>query len=418
MVDLSKMKPIGRKLWVKKKWDAYQGSKVCTAIKAATKAYEEPTSKEMECVLDKPKWRATIDRKVNYLLARKPVCKDHQEELDDMLDFIRESAKQLLLRRSLVWVVQGDGESIDPKPYIMNNTIVIYSDEYKEVPIAYIRKYVDVEVDALTGTETEVEYFECYYESDEVWHRDTFCYTKDSEDREDTLKQAPLFIELGKTGDAPLFAYVQKLLEAFDHVLEHQDNTVVKNTKPLVEVRGYTGTPDEDLESAINVDGIAKVDGNGGVTIHTRSMDSASIDLWARRLLQEYYEATATVGKENELSYAQSGKAMDRLFVDMENSARETARTLEIALKAYFKYKDGVDVDIIWNTDRPIDDAEIINAIAASRGLVSDLTLLEQHPWVDDVEEEQKRLEKQQMGGFEELKESGEGDDDELYDHW
>ena len=109
---------------------------------------------------------------------------------------------------------------------------------------------------------------------------------------------------------------------------------------------------------------------------------------------------------------------MDRLFVDMENSARETARTLEIALKAYFKYKDGVDVDIIWNTDRPIDDAEIINAIAASRGLVSDLTLLEQHPWVEDVEEEQKRLEKQQMGGFEELKESGEGDDDGLYDNW
>lgn len=418
MVDLSKMKPIGRKLWVKKKWDTYQVSKVCAAIKAATKAYDEPTSKEMECVFDKPKWRTTIDRKVDYLLARKPLCKDHQDELDSLLDFIRESAKQLLLRGSLVWVVQGDGASIDPKPYIMNNTLVVYSDEYKEVPIAYIRKYVDVEVDALTGAETEVEYFECYYEGGEVWHRDTFCYTKDNEDKEDTLKQAPLFVELGKTGDAPLFAYVQRLLEAFDHILKHQDETVVKNTTPLTEVRGYTGTPNEDLVSAINVDGIAKVDGNGGVTIHTRSMDSASIDLWAKRLLQEYYEATATVGKENELAYAQSGKAMDRLFIDMENSAREMAHTLEVALKAYFKYKDNADVDIIWNTDRPIDDAEIINAIAASRGLVSDLTLLEQHPWVDDVNEEQRRLEKQQMAGFEDLTESKEDDDDGLDGDW
>ena len=226
------------------------------------------------------------------------------------------------------------------------------------------------------------------------------------------LEEQPLFIELGKTGDAPLFAYVDKLLVAFDHIMRHQDKTVEKNTKPLVEVRGYSGTSDDDLAYAIDELSIARTDGNGGVTIHSRSMDSAAIDLWAKRLLQEWYEATCTVGKENELQYAVSGKAMDRLFVDMENSARELAHVLEQALKAYFEYIGYEDVDIVWNTDRPVDDASIIQAIASSRGLLSDRTLIEQHPWVDDVDEELRRLEEQNASGFNDLMDTHDSGED------
>ena len=419
MIDLASLKPIGRKLWTKQKWDTYQVSRVAKAIDTSVKVYDDPTNEKFAEVFDKPKWKVTIDRKVNYLMARPPICKEEQDRLDSLQDFIRESAKQLLLRGSLVWIVQGDGENPDPMPFIMNNTIVVYKDEYKEEPAAFIRKYVDVELDELTGSETDIDYFECYYESAGIWHRDTWCYAKDNADRQETLQDAPLFIELDKTGTAPLFAYVDKLLMAFDNLLKHQDTTVQKNTKPLIEIRGYTGTPEEDLNTAINEVGIAKVDGNGGVVIHSRSMDSGSIDVWGRRLMQEYYEATATVGKENELQYAQSGKAMDRLFIDMENSARELAHTLEDALKQYFAYIGAGDVDIIWNTDRPIDDAEIINGIAASRGLVSDETLLEQHPWVEDVKEEMKRLEAQQSTGFEDLMEgAGHGPEEDDEQNW
>ena len=104
-----------------------------------------------------------------------------------------------------------------------------------------------------------------------------------------------------------------------------------------------------------------------------------------------------------ELQYAQSGKAMDRLFIDMENSARALAHVLETALIRYFEVIGYEDVDIIWNTDRPVDDLEIMNGINASRGLVSDRALLEQHPWVDDIEEELKRREQEAIGGMDDL---------------
>ena len=72
-------------------------------------------------------------------------------------------------------------------------------------------------------------------------------------------------------------------------------------------------------------------------------------------------------------------------------------------MKQFFESAYGAEVDIVWNTDRPVDDAAIISAIAQSRGLVSDRTLLEQHPWVEDVDQEIERLAEQDVMGMEDL---------------
>lgn len=403
-MNIKDLMPIGRKQWVQRKWQDYEDSKNTQAISRSEKAYYKPTDAEFDLKIDKSKWKATVDRKVNYLLARPPVVTEHQDTLDDLLPFIRESALAYTLRGSLIWIVQGDGEAIVPRPLIMNNTIAVYSDEYREEIVAFIRKYTELDVEPETGEETELNFYECYYEGDGgVWHRDTFHYDVDGKDKEEILAEAPVFIELGKTGDAPLYAYVENLLASFDRILKHQDTTVEKNTAPLVEVRGYSGTSDADLKYAVETLSLVKVDGAGGIMLHMRSMDSAAMDLWTKRLMQEYYEATSTVGKEMELQYAQSGKAMDRLFIDMENSARELAHVLETALVRYFEVIGYEDVDVIWNTDRPVDDLEIMNGINASRGLVSDRTLLEQHPWVDDIEEELLRREQEAIGGMDDL---------------
>lgn len=407
MIELSKMTDFARKTWVQNKWNQYSGSRNSKAIQRSLKTYNDPTDTLFQDNVDRASWKDTIDEKVDYLLARPPLCPDHQGLMDSLLDFIKESAKQFLLRGSLIWVAQGDGESIDIRPGIINNAIAVYADEAKQKTIAYIRKYIDIEVDAQTGAEKEVEYYECYYLSAEgeqiVSYKDLWCYSNPQMDApRQVLEEQPLFIQLGKTGDAPLFAYVEGMVHALDKVFRHQDTTVEKNTKPLVEIRGYTGTDEDDLSYAVDTLSIVKTDGSGGVTIHSRSMDSAAIDLWLKALKTKYHEATATVGKEDELQYATSGKAMDRLFVRMENSARELAHVLEQALKQYFAAL-GFEADIVWNTDRPVDDASIINSIVQSRGILSDRTLLEQHPWVDNVEEEEKRLATQKQAGFEDL---------------
>ena len=67
---------------------------------------------------------------------------------------------------------------------------------------------------------------------------------------------------------------------------------------------------------------------------------------------------------------------------------------------------EGEEIEITFNRDIMINEADVINNIKNSVGILSDETLVAQHPWVDDPEEELKRLKKQKeaeldlYGGF------------------
>jgi SPP1 family phage portal protein len=53
------------------------------------------------------------------------------------------------------------------------------------------------------------------------------------------------------------------------------------------------------------------------------------------------------------------------------------------------------EYEIIFNRDIMISESEVINDIKNSVGILSDETLVAQHPWVDNPEDELKRLKKQ-----------------------
>jgi SPP1 family phage portal protein len=56
---------------------------------------------------------------------------------------------------------------------------------------------------------------------------------------------------------------------------------------------------------------------------------------------------------------------------------------------------EGEDVEIIFNRDIMINESAVINDIKNSVGILSDETLIANHPWVDDPEDELKRVKKQ-----------------------
>lgn len=53
------------------------------------------------------------------------------------------------------------------------------------------------------------------------------------------------------------------------------------------------------------------------------------------------------------------------------------------------------ELEIIFNRDLPMVESEVISNIKMSVGLLSDETLIAQHPWVDDPNKEMERMEKQ-----------------------
>ena len=53
---------------------------------------------------------------------------------------------------------------------------------------------------------------------------------------------------------------------------------------------------------------------------------------------------------------------------------------------------DGEDVAVIFNRDIIVNETEAIDNCGKSKGIISDETIVKQHPWVDDPEEELARL--------------------------
>lgn len=61
------------------------------------------------------------------------------------------------------------------------------------------------------------------------------------------------------------------------------------------------------------------------------------------------------------------------------------------------------EVEIIFNRDMMLNEGEVIDNISKSAGIISDETLVAQHPWVDDPQAELERLEEQKKKQQEEF---------------
>ena len=57
----------------------------------------------------------------------------------------------------------------------------------------------------------------------------------------------------------------------------------------------------------------------------------------------------------------------------------------------------GSEFSLLFNMDMPVNESDVIQNARNSDGLISRRTILENHPWVTDVDEELDRLEKEKQ---------------------
>lgn len=81
---------------------------------------------------------------------------------------------------------------------------------------------------------------------------------------------------------------------------------------------------------------------------------------------------------------------------------------------------EGVDVTVIFNRDMLINESEAIENCQKSVGILSNETIVSQHPWISDIEAELERLEEEKRKAFDAMNEyaeafssDGSGDDDD-----
>ncbi|MDO5048250.1 MAG: phage portal protein, partial [Anaerococcus sp.] len=200
-------------------------------------------------------------------------------------------------------------------------------------------------------------------------------------------------------GELSDLQFVKTLIDAYDGSRSEVAN-FVKDVRNLIYVlKGYDGESlDEFLKGLMTYRAIIiDSDEDAGVDTLTPQMDITSIKQHYEQIKQDIFDYGQGVNRNlDKFGSAPSGVALKFLFsgLDLKNNQIEAEfrRGFNRLIDFIFKYLDiknesikRVKVNIVFARDLPLNETETIENCNNSRGLISNETIIANHPWVQDV---------------------------------
>lgn len=156
-----------------------------------------------------------------------------------------------------------------------------------------------------------------------------------------------------------------------------------------------------------------KVDGDGGVDKLQTDLNIDAVMSFLDNERRDLYDfASAVDTKDPNLGNA-SGTAINFRYMDLDADCNTLAAELQDTFQRLKKFIDvyfqivgkgdftGDNFTIVFNMDLPVNETDVINNARNSDGIISKRTILKNHPWVTDAEEEMKQIEKEKEDALE-----------------
>lgn len=207
----------------------------------------------------------------------------------------------------------------------------------------------------------------------------------------------------------PDIKFVKTLLDGYDHSRSATANYVDDAINYLVFVYGYGGGDKGKFMQELKEYRMALLDDKdeGGVDIATPPTDVTSIKEHYEQLKRDICEDGQSINKDlDKFGSAPSGVALKFLYSGLELKAnamaqeyQESFKILQYFINHYLEEKnkvlDETPIEVTFNVDMKLDESETIVNCSSSKGIISDETIIANHPWVKDTEEELKKLKTQ-----------------------
>ncbi len=401
-----------------------------------TKTNDEKTYSNVKMV--HPILRKLVRQKVNFLLAKPFTVVTDSEEytaaLDDFFDIKRRQAIKrcatdavMCGRGFIAPYFDADGELL-LRALSPTEVIPLFEDAAEEKLTGYIRVYPQTLYEGRNRLEvTKVE----------LWTADGVLRFSDS-GKGTTLRceddvPSPHFLVNGKAYNfrevplvcvkyndeaLPLIAFVKSIIDEIDWQNSLTADVLRDVANFIYVLKNYGGQDLAEFMSDIKKHRVIKTDGDGGVDKLSADINIDAVMKFLDNTRRDLYDLAFCVDtKDPDLGNA-SGTAIGFRYMDLTSDCEEYGTSVKqaiISLKPFIDCGlslcgkgqfDGVDFDIIFNTDMPVNEADVINNIKASEGILSKRTLIENHPWVINAENELARLEEDEKEAMEKF-ESG-----------
>lgn len=224
--------------------------------------------------------------------------------------------------------------------------------------------------------------------------------------------------------ELPLVKFVKSLVDDYDKHTSDNSNNLEDLPNSIYVLRNYDGTNLGEFRHNLSVFRAVKVSEDGRVDTINLEIDTEAHNAHIKQLRKDIYEFGRGVDTQAErFGGDPSGVALKFLYADLDMDANIIETEFQASLEQLRWFIDqhlanttGADysdeqVDFIFNRDIIINESDVINNAKASVGIISDETIIANHPWVTNVQSELERIEAQRqrdMSAFESYQGFGE----------
>jgi SPP1 family phage portal protein len=205
----------------------------------------------------------------------------------------------------------------------------------------------------------------------------------------------------------PDVRFIKSLVDNYDNSRSDVANFIDEVKNLIYILKGYGGQDLKEFMDDLNYYKAVKIDDpkDGGVDTLNPTVDINAAREHFEQLKRDIKEFGQGVNKDlDKFGSAPSGVALKFLYsgLDIKCNHMEVEFRMAFELLLYFvniylaetgqgDYQDK-DVTLIFNRDIVINESETVDNCATSEGIISEETIVANHPWVTDVEAELERV--------------------------
>lgn len=212
--------------------------------------------------------------------------------------------------------------------------------------------------------------------------------------------------------EIPLIKNVKSLQDGLNTIESNfQDNMEEDTRNTIIVLVNYDGENLGEFRRNLSTYGAVKVktvDGAAGdlktlqVKVNSENY-KAILEIFKKAIIEN---AMGYDAKDDRLSGNPNQMNIQSMYSDIDLDANDMETELQASFVEILRFvnvhflntlgKDfsGEEVDIVFNRDMLVNESEIIESCVSSKGILSEETIVEQHPWVNNVQKELNRLNK------------------------
>lgn len=233
--------------------------------------------------------------------------------------------------------------------------------------------------------------------------------------------RVPLIPLKANESEIPLLKKVKSLQDGINVMLSDFENNMQEDARNTVLVlKNFDGEDLGEFRRNLSTYGAIKIryddSAKGGVETLEIQVNADNyktiIEIFKKAMIENGMGYDA---KDDRLSGNPNQMNIQSMYSDIDIDANDTETEYQAAFDDILWFVnahlantgrgnfEGEKVTTIFNRDMMMNESEVIQNCVASQGILSDETIMEQHPWVDDIEQEKKRLEDQRQKEQEEM---------------